>query len=145
MPSPTTTSRTRSRPGSAAPWLRPRSNPIAVASGGGNGSLIYGDTIGVSATNTSSILNVTFDVSAAGDAALGAAVSVNKIADTTDAHIADSAQVKATTAISLTAGNTSNINATAGSGQGSGRSARGRPRAITTSRTRSSPSSTSPT
>jgi hypothetical protein len=101
------------------------SDPTALAPGGGNGSLISGDAIGVSASNTSSILNVTFDLSVAGDAALGAAVSVNKIADITAAYIANSSLVDATTAISITAENTSNINATAGSGEGSGSVAAG--------------------
>ena len=105
-------------------WHR-RALTRSRCTGGGNGPLIFGDEIGVGATNTSSILNVTFDVSAAGDAALGAAVSVNKIADTTAAFIADSALVKATTAISVTAENTSSINATAGSGQGAGAVAAG--------------------
>ena len=101
------------------------SDPTAVESSDGNSGQISANTIGVSATTGANILNVTFDLSAASDAALGAAVSVNKIADTADAHVANSQNVRGTTAISLAAGNTSTILAIAGSGTGSGSVAAG--------------------
>ena len=121
----TTTSRTQSRPGSAAPLASTASDATAVESSDGNSGKISANTIGVSATTGADILDVTFDLSAASDAALGAAVSVNRIADTADAHVANSHNVQGTTAISFTAGNTSQILAIAGSGAGSGSAALG--------------------
>ena len=50
---------------------------------------------------------------------------MNKITDTADAHVANSHDVQGTTAISVTAGNTSHILAIAGSGAGSGAAALG--------------------
>ncbi len=100
-------------------------DPTAVTSSDGNSGEISANTIGVSATTSADILDVTFDLSAATDAALGAAVSVNKIADSADAHVAHSQNVQATTGISFTAGNTSQILAIAGSGAGSGAAAVG--------------------
>ena len=79
------------------------------------------DTVGVSATNNSSILNVTFDIAAAGDAGGGSGRfrqqdrRYRRLPTSPTAPVVD-----ATTAISITAANTSSINATAGSGAGSG-------------------------
>ena len=80
----------------------------------GNLGTVSGSSIDAEANSTASITNVTFAGSGATDFALGAAVSVNRIADTADAHVANSTDVEGPSGITVNATDAPTITAIAG-------------------------------
>jgi len=84
-----------------------------------------GSTIALTAANNSTISNITAAGTGAGKFALGGSVSLNDIANITDAHVSNGASVSAPGAITLTVSDTSTIESIAGTVSGGGTAAAG--------------------